>query len=107
MQSGSHWLYNATVGGGLLINPIVHDLVESGDTILSIEGTFSSTLAWLFYQYDGSVPFSTLLEQAWQQGMTERDPREDLRGLDALRKLLIVARTAGYDLDRSEIKVES
>lgn len=107
LQSGSHWLYNATVGGGLPINPIVHDLVESGDTILSIEGTFSSTLAWLFYQYDGSVPFSMLLEQAWQQGMTERDPREDLRGLDALRKLLIVARTAGYDLDRSEIKVES
>ncbi|MFC0309357.1 bifunctional aspartate kinase/homoserine dehydrogenase II [Gallibacterium trehalosifermentans] len=107
LQSGSHWLYNATVGGGLPINNIVHDLVESGDTILSIEGTFSSTLAWLFYQYDGTTPFSMLLEQAWQQGMTERDPREDLCGLDALRKLLIVARTAGYDLDRSAIKVDS
>ncbi|OBW91110.1 aspartate kinase [Gallibacterium genomosp. 3] len=106
LQSGSYWLYNATVGGGLPINTTIHDLVESGDTILSIEGTFSSTLAWLFYQYDGSVPFSMLLEQAWQQGMTERDPREDLCGLDALRKLLIVARTAGYDLDRTDVKVE-
>ncbi|WP_413789417.1 bifunctional aspartate kinase/homoserine dehydrogenase II [Gallibacterium faecale] len=106
LQSGSYWLYNATVGGGLPINTTIHDLVESGDTILSIEGTFSSTLAWLFYQYDGSVPFSMLLEQAWQQRMTERDPREDLCGLDALRKLLIVARTAGYDLDRTDVKVE-
>lgn len=107
LQSGSYWFYNATVGGGLPINTTIHDLVESGDTVLSIEGTFSSTLAWLFYQYDGTVPFSMLLEQAWQQGMTERDPREDLCGLDALRKLLIVARTAGYDLDRTDVKVES
>lgn len=106
-QSGCHWLYNATVGGGLPINTIVQDLVDSGDTILSIEGTFSSTLAWLFYQYDGSTPFSQLVELAWQQGMTESDPREDLAGLDALRKLLIVARSAGYNLDRKDVKVLS
>ncbi|QDJ13103.1 bifunctional aspartate kinase/homoserine dehydrogenase II [Mergibacter septicus] len=106
-QSGSHWLYNATVGGGLPINTIVQDLVESGDTILSIEGTFSSTLAWLFYQYDGTTPFSQLVESAWQQGMTESDPRDDLSGLDALRKLLIVARSAGYNLDKKDVKIHS
>ncbi|PJG85984.1 bifunctional aspartate kinase/homoserine dehydrogenase II [Conservatibacter flavescens] len=102
--AGSYWLYNATVGSGLPITTIVHDLVESGDKILSVEGTFSNSLAWLFYQYDGSTPFSELVEQAWLQGLMERDPREDLFGYDALRKLVITARSAGYALDNHTVK---
>lgn len=107
VQSGSYWLYNATVGGGLPINNTVHDLVESGDKIISIEGNFSNSLAWLFYQYDGTTPFSQLVEQAWLQGLTERDPREDLFGYDALRKLVITARSAGYNIDNHQVKVQS
>lgn len=106
-QAGGHWLYNATVGGGLPVNNTLSNLVESGDKILSIEGTFSNSLAWLFYQYDGRAPFSQLVEQAWLQGLMERDPREDLSGIDALRKLIICARSAGYDLDHQQIKVQS
>ncbi|MGV6987876.1 bifunctional aspartate kinase/homoserine dehydrogenase II [Testudinibacter sp. P80/BLE/0925] len=107
-QSGSHWLYNATIGRGLPINTILRDLVESGDTILSIEGTFSDTMTWLFYQYDQHLhTFAELIEQAWQQGLSERNPREDLSGTDAMRKLLIAARSAGYDIDPQKIKVES
>ena len=83
-KTGRHWLYNATVGAGLPVNHTVRDLRESGDSILAISGIFSGTLSWLFLQFDGTVPFSELVDQAWQQGLTEPDPRVDLRsGCDA------------------------
>lgn len=107
-QSGSYWFYNATIGSGLPLNTILRDLVESGDKILSIEGTFSDTMTWLFYQYNQHTHrFPELIEQAWEQGLSERNPREDLSGMDAMRKLVIAARSAGYDLDPQQIKVES
>ncbi|MDR0805330.1 MAG: bifunctional aspartate kinase/homoserine dehydrogenase II [Enterobacteriaceae bacterium] len=106
-KTGRHWLYNATVGAGLPINYTVRDLRDSGDTILSLSGIFSGTLSWIFLQFDGSVPFSELVEQAWQQGLTEPDPREDLSGQDVMRKLVILAREAGYDIEPNQVRVES
>lgn len=106
-KTGRHWLYNATVGAGLPINYTVRDLRDSGDTILSISGIFSGTLSWLFLQFDGSVPFTELVDQAWQQGLTEPDPREDLSGQDVMRKLVILAREAGYDIEPDQVRVES
>lgn len=106
-KTGRHWLYNATVGAGLPVNHTVRDLRESGDSILSISGIFSGTLSWLFLQYDGTVPFTELLDQAWQQGLTEPDPRVDLSGQDVMRKLIILAREAGYDIEPGQVRVES
>ena len=106
-KTGRHWLYNATVGAGLPINHTVRDLIDSGDTILSISGIFSGTLSWLFLQFDGSVPFTDLVDQAWQQGLTEPDPRVDLSGKDVMRKLVILAREAGYDIEPDQVRVES
>ncbi len=102
-----HWLYNATVGAGLPINHTVRDLRESGDDIVAVSGIFSGTLSWLFQQYDGSVPFAELVDLAWQQGLTEPDPRQDLDGSDVMRKLVILARESGLTLEPEQVKVES
>ncbi|KFX15469.1 bifunctional aspartate kinase/homoserine dehydrogenase II [Pectobacterium betavasculorum] len=106
-KTDRYWLYNATVGAGLPVNFAVRDLRESGDSILSISGIFSGTLSWLFLQFDGTVPFTELVDQACQQGLTEPDPRVDLSGQDVMRKLVILAREAGYDIEPSQVRVES
>lgn len=106
-KTSRHWLYNATVGAGLPVNHTVRDLRESGDEIIAVSGIFSGTLSWLFQQFDGSQPFSQLLEQAWQQGLTEPDPRHDLDGSDVMRKLVILARESGLALEPEQVKVDS
>ncbi|MET2951666.1 bifunctional aspartate kinase/homoserine dehydrogenase II [Vibrio owensii] len=104
---GRHWLYNATVGAGLPINHTVRDLRESGDDIVALSGIFSGTLSWLFQQFGGSVPFAELVDLAWQQGLTEPDPRSDLDGSDVMRKLVILARESGLNIEPESVKVES
>jgi len=102
-KNNSLWLGNTTVGAGLPINYAIEDLNKSGDEITAIAGIFSGTLSWLFETYDGSTDFSVLLLDALSQGITEPDPREDLSGRDVQRKLLILARMAGFELSLDDI----
>lgn len=106
-KTGRHWLYNATVGAGLPVNHTVRDLRESGDNIVALSGIFSGTLSWLFQQFDGSIAFHELMELAWQQGLTEPDPRTDLDGSDVMRKLVILTRESGLSIEPENVKVES
>ncbi|EJL73906.1 bifunctional aspartate kinase/homoserine dehydrogenase I [Chryseobacterium populi] len=98
------FFFETNVGAGLPIIGTINDLIRSGDRILSIQAVLSGTLNFVFNHYDGSTPFSEVVARAQKEGYTEPDPRLDLAGTDVARKILILAREAGYTLQFDEIK---
>lgn len=98
---------SATVGAGLPLLRSLRELREGGDRIHAIAGVLSGSLAWLFNHYDGMRPFSALVRQAREAGYTEPDPRDDLSGEDVRRKIVILARAAGVELEPQDVEVTS
>lgn len=102
---GVAFRYETNVGAGLPVISTLNDLTDSGDQILGIQGVLSGSLSFIFNHFDGSRPFSDIVQEAKKRGYTEPDPRVDLSGADVRRKILILAREAGWPLESAQVKI--
>jgi len=105
-RGGTLFRSEATVGAGLPVLSTLRSLRDTGDEILSIEGVLSGSLAFLLDAWGQGEPFSRTLGKAKNLGYLEPDPRDDLSGQDVVRKMVILAREAGYPLDTEEVQVQ-
>lgn len=104
MMRGVKFRFETNVGAGLPIIGTINDLCNSGDKILRIEAVLSGTLNFIFNAISAEVPFSETVRLAKEQGYSEPDPRIDLSGTDVVRKLVILAREAGYRVEQEDVE---
>ena len=102
-QRGVKFLFETNVGAGLPVINTINDLINSGDKILKIEAVLSGTLNYIFNTLSVEVPLSETIRRAKEEGYSEPDPRIDLSGKDVIRKLVILAREAGYRLNQEDV----
>ena len=105
VDRGVRFMYETTVGAGLPIIKTINDLILSGDKIHRIEAVLSGTMNFIFNEMNETLPLSLAIRKAREKGYSEPDPRTDLSGTDVVRKILILAREAGYNIEEKHVTV--
>lgn len=106
-QYNTSFLFETNVGAGLPVIDTLKNLVLSGDRVRKIRAVLSGSLNFVFNTFDGETPFADVVRQAAEEGYTEPDPRIDLSGSDVMRKILILARESGFEMEMEAIKNDS
>ncbi len=104
LRRGVKFLYETNVGAGLPIIGTINDLRSSGDRILKIEAVLSGTLNFIFNAISAEVPFSETVRLATEPGYSDLGPRVGLSGVDVMRKLIILTREGGYQVEQEEVE---
>lgn len=104
-RRGVDFFYETNVGAGLPIIRTLKDLMTSGDRIIKIEAILSGTISYIFNNFRGNTSFYEVVKKAHELGYTEPDPREDLSGKDFMRKMMILARDAGYQIEEKDVEL--
>ena len=107
VAKNAHFLFETNVGAGLPVLSTLDGLVRSGDKIESINAVISGSLSFIFNNYSPDKNFKDLILEARERGYTEPDPRDDLSGQDIKRKIIILARVAGYQIEPEDVSVEA
>jgi len=106
-EKNRHYLYETTVCAGLPVITTLHDIIQTGDQVLKIQGVVSGTLSYVFNKLAEGLPFSQIIKEAKALGYTEPDPREDLNGMDVARKIVILARELGFSVNMEDVNVHN
>lgn len=102
-KHGVDFFYETNVGAGLPIVRVLKDLMLSGDRLVKIEAILSGTISYIFNNFTGDASFYDVVKKAQELGYTEPDPRDDLGGIDFMRKMLILARDAGNVIEPTDV----